>query len=127
MFLSLLRSFTVLAWLVALGVASTAVAQDGLDRALREGRQAGRSQRVILKAKPGYEAWARQLLERKGKAIDGALPSINAITAELSALELDAICSSTVFAGCSADTTVWPTAARGKKVWASNFSYHIPR
>ena len=42
-------------------------AQDKLDRALREGKRAGKSQRVIVKAKPGYETWARQLLEQGGK------------------------------------------------------------
>ncbi len=60
-------------------------AQDRLDRALREGKKAGKAQRVILRAKPGYEAWARQLLASKGKTIDAELPSIGAFAVEMSA------------------------------------------
>ena len=56
----------------------------------------GESQRVIVKAKPGYEAWARQLLAQRGKHIDAELPSIGALAVELTAGELDASASSAV-------------------------------
>ena len=48
------------------GTATTANAQDKLDRALRDGKKSGQAQHVIVKAKPGYEAWARQLLQQNG-------------------------------------------------------------
>ena len=63
---------------------ANAQANDKLDHALREGKKAGKSQRVILRARPGYEAWARQLLRyQHGKGIEAELPSIGALTAEL--------------------------------------------
>ena len=58
------------------GSATTVTAQDNLDRALREGQRSGRPQRVIVKAKPGYEAWARQLIQQRGKQISAEMPSI---------------------------------------------------
>ncbi|HTH24471.1 MAG TPA: hypothetical protein VL919_05140, partial [Vicinamibacterales bacterium] len=64
--------------------ATTAYAQDKLDRALREGKRSGTTQHVIMKAKPGYEAWARELLAQHGKNIDAELPSIGALAVELS-------------------------------------------
>ena len=48
-------------------------------------------QHVIVKAKPGYEAWARQLLQQNGKTIDAELPSIGGIAVELTAAELDVL------------------------------------
>ena len=90
---------------------TTANAQDKLDRALREGKRSGKAQRVILKAKPGYEAWARQLLAQKGKNIDAELPSIGALAVELDGRRARRICKSAVFDGCSEDSDVSPTAA----------------
>jgi hypothetical protein len=101
------RFFVALIAMIAVsGLAGTASAQDKLDRALREGKRAGKSQRVILKAKPGYDAWARHLLAQKGKTIEAELPSIGGLSVELGAAELDAICNSTVFEGCSEDAVV---------------------
>ena len=98
--------------LVALvGLADTALAQDKLDRALREGRRSGKAQRVILKAKPGYDAWARKLLAERNKQVDAELPSVGGFAVELAASELDAFCNSSVFDSCSEDATVRPTAA----------------
>src|SRR5436190_19769303 len=92
------RLFIALTALLTLvSAATTANAQDKLDRALREGRQSGESQRVILKAKPGYEAWARQLLNQKKGHVDSELPSVGGFAVELSAAELE-LCNSTVFA-----------------------------
>ena len=99
------------------GTATTANAQDKLDRALRDGKKSGEAQRVIFKAKPGYEDWARQLLRQKGVTIKSELPSIGGFAIELSAAELDAICQSAVSDGCSADTLVTPTA--GPATWAA--------
>ena len=99
------------ALLAIAGFAATAIAQDKLDRALRDGQRSGKSQRVIVKAKPGYEAWARQLLAEHGKNIDAELPSIGALAVELAAGELD-LCKSAVFDGCSEDSYV--TAERGR-------------
>ncbi len=62
---------------------------------LREASRSGQSQRVIFKAKPGYEAWARKLLAQKGKNIDAELPSVGAFAVELTAGELDVFCNST--------------------------------
>src|SRR6187431_3245303 len=108
--------------------ATTAYAQDKLDRALREGKRSGTTQHVIMKAKPGYEAWARELLAQKGKKIDAELPSIGAFAVELSAAELDAICGSSVSAGCSEDTLVSPSAAaRGAKALTTTTNYSTPQ
>ena len=59
------RSVIALTAMLPVSFAGTANAQDKLDRSLREGKRQGKTQRVILKAKPGYEAWARQLLNQK--------------------------------------------------------------
>ena len=82
------RLFVALTALLAFaGNAGIASAQhpDKLDRALRDGKQSGQAQRVILKATSGYEAWARQLLASKGKKIDAELPSIGAFAVEMTA------------------------------------------
>ena len=108
-------SFALAALLAFAGSVTTANAQDKLDRALRDGKRSGRAQRVIVKAKPGYEVWARLLLAQKGKGIDAEMPSINALAVELSAGELDNICNSSVFDGCSEDSYVSPSAAYSKR------------
>ncbi|HEX6163526.1 MAG TPA: S8 family peptidase, partial [Vicinamibacterales bacterium] len=115
----------LVAMLAVAGTATTAAAQDKLDRALREGKNSGKAQRVILKAKPGYAEWARQLLAKKGKKIDAELPSIGAFAVEMTDAELKTFCEeSTVSDGCSADTLVTPSAARarGAKALKSLFS-----
>src|SRR5688572_33494414 len=92
-------SFVALvATLAIAGTATTANAQDKLDRALRAGQGSGKAQRVIVKAKPGYEAWARQLLAQRGKNVSAEMPSIGGLAVELAADELD-ICKSSVFDG----------------------------
>ena len=103
--------------LAVAGNAATADAQsqDKLDHALREGKKAGKSQHVILKAKPGYEAWARQLLNQNGKEIESELPSIGAMTAELTAGELDVFCKAAVFLGCSEDAYISPSGFAADK------------
>ena len=53
--------------MAVVGLADTASAQDKLDRALREASRSGKAQRVILKSKAGYEAWARKLLRRRAR------------------------------------------------------------
>ena len=108
--------------------ASTANAQDKLDRALRDGKNSGQSLRVIVKAKPGYEAWARQLLQQSGTHIDAELPSINALAVELSGGQLD-LCKSSVVESCSEDTYVSPSqfaasfAARSRRQTATAESF----
>src|SRR5687768_98271 len=97
--------------MAVIGLADTASAQDKLDRALREASRAGKAQRVIVKSKPGYEAWGRKLLMQKGKKIHAELPSVRGFAVELTAGELDVICSSTAFDGCSDDASVTTTAA----------------
>src|SRR5688572_28551332 len=92
------------------GLADTASAQDRLDRALREGQRSGKAQRVILKAKPGYDASARKLLAEKGKNVDAELPSVGGFAVELAAGELEAYCNASVFDGCSEDSIVRPAA-----------------
>src|SRR5688572_10322802 len=104
------------------GTATSANAQDKLDRALRDGKKSGKAQRVIFKAKPGYEDWARQLLVQKGLTIKSELPSIGGFAIELPAAELDAICQSTVSDGCSEDTIVTPAAAPRVKALTTNIS-----
>ena len=81
----------LVAMLAIAGTATTANAQDKLDRALREGQRSGRAQRVIVKAKPGYEAWARQLLAQNGKDIDGRNAEHQRLAVELAAGELDTL------------------------------------
>ena len=44
--------------LIVMGLAAPASAQDKFDRALRESKKSGESQRVIFKSRAGYEAWA---------------------------------------------------------------------
>jgi subtilisin family serine protease len=119
------RCFVALAAILVLtGLAADASAQDKLDRALREGKRSGKTQRVILKSKPGYEAWARKLLDQKNKVIDAEMPSVGGFAVELTASELDAFCAASVADGCSEDTIVRPsgsakarksTPARGKR------------
>ncbi|HWI20179.1 MAG TPA: hypothetical protein VNT81_20640, partial [Vicinamibacterales bacterium] len=99
------------------GIASAQTNHDKLDRALREGRRSGKAQRVIVKAKPGYEAWARELLAQKGKSIDAELPSIGALAVELTPAELE-LCKSGVLDGCSEDSYVRPTGAAARKAAA---------
>ena len=101
----------ITAIMAVIGLADTASAQDKLDRALREASRSGEAQRVIVKSKPGYEAWGRKLLTQKGKKIHAELPSVGAFAVELTAGELDVICGSTVFDGCSDDASVTTTAA----------------
>src|SRR5688572_7485623 len=110
------------------GTATSANAQDKLDRALRDGKKSGKAQLVIFKAKPGYEDWARRLLRQKGVTIKSELPSIGGFAIELSAAELDVICQSAVSDGCSADTLVTPTAgpARVKTLITTIFAPATP-
>src|SRR5918993_3844592 len=84
------RLLVALTALLAFGGSGVASAQssDRLDRALREGKKSGKTQRVILKAKPGFEEWARQMLASQGKTIDAELSSIGAFAVEMSAGEL---------------------------------------
>ena len=105
-----LIALTALLAFAGSGLAS-AQSPDRLDRALREGKKSGKAQRVILKAKPGYEAWARQMLASKGKKIDAELTSIGAFAVEMSAAELAMCCESTSSNGCSEGTVVTPSAA----------------
>jgi len=105
---------TLVASLAIADSATSANAQDKLDRALREGQRSGKPQRVIVKAKPGYEAWARKLLVDNGTNIDAELPSIGALAVELAASELD-LCKSAVFDGCSEDSFVSPSAAANQQ------------
>src|SRR5687768_9009905 len=110
------RPLVALAALLSLtAVAASASAQDKLDRALREASKSGKAQRVILKSKPGYEAWARKLLTQNGKKIDAEMPSVGSFAVELTNGEMAAICNSTVSDGCSADATVSPSQARGAR------------
>ena len=104
------RSVFALTAILLVSLVGTANAQDKLDRALREGKQSGKSQRVILRAKPGYEAWARQLLNQKKGSVDSELPSVSGFTVELSASELE-LCNSTVFESCSSDATISASGA----------------
>src|SRR6185436_3537480 len=107
------RSLVVLVAMLAFaGTAATASAQDKLDRALREGKASGQAQHVIVKSKPGYEAWARQLLQQNGKTVEAELPSIGGLAVELTAEELE-LCKSSVLAGCSLDSYISPSAATG--------------
>ena len=99
----------LVALLAVFGVDGPAAAQSKLDRALHDGKQAGKTQRVILKSKPGYEAWARFVLEQSSKSVDAELPSVGAFAVELGADELDAYCGSVVFDSCSEDATVRPS------------------
>jgi len=111
------RTVAALAVLLAIasatGVASAQDTNDKLDRALRNGKRSGKSQRVIVKAKAGYEAWARQLLAQQGKNIDAELPSIGALAVELSPAELE-LCKSGLLDGCSEDSYVTPSGAAAK-------------
>src|SRR5258707_4221753 len=101
----------VVAILALLGPVAAASGQEKLDRSLREGKKSGQSQHVILKARPGYEGWVRDLLAKNGATIDAELPSINAIAAELGPAALKALCEdSNVSVGCSSDPVVSPSA-----------------
>src|SRR5688500_2815301 len=102
--------FALTAILAIAGLAASASAQDKLDRALREASRSGKAERVIFKAKAGYEAWARKLLTDKGKTVEAELPSVGSFAVELTAGEMDVLCNSTVSDGCSADALVRPSA-----------------
>src|SRR5262245_60893240 len=102
--------FAALVAVILLASASAASAQDKLDRSLRDGKRAGHTQRVILKARPGYSAWVRDLLSKHGVVIDAELPSIEGIAAELDPRVLKAICEdSNATIGCSADPEISPS------------------
>src|SRR6478736_33849 len=108
------RLATALIALLALaGTVVNAAAQDKLDNALRAGKKAGKVQQVIVTAKPGYEAWARQLLAQRGKTINAELPSVGGFAVQLSADELE-LCKASVFVGCSEDSHVSPSGAPPK-------------
>src|SRR5687767_14360142 len=99
-------SLTVLVALVGFAGSAAAQAPDKVDRSLRDGRNKGQAQQAIIKIKPGYETWVRHLLAQRGKQIGSELPSINAVTAELTPSDLDAICLSGFALGCSGDVLV---------------------
>src|SRR5690349_8684247 len=104
------RSVFALTAMLLVGLVGTANAQDKLDRSLREGKKSGQTQRVILRAKPGYEAWARQLLNQKKGSVDSELPSVGGFAVELTAAELE-LCNSTVFESCSSDAPISASGA----------------
>lgn len=108
-----LRRISALTALVVLvGFVASASAQERIDRALREGRYQTASQRVIVKAKPGYAPWVRQLLAQRGIDIYAQLPSIDAVAVELSSSDLDAVCFHSIALGCALDALVSPTTAK---------------
>ena len=96
------------------GFAGNASAQDKFDRALREGRGAGKTHRVIITTEAGYEPWVREMLTRAGKSIEAELPSVNGLAVELTDAELDTVCPSGIVRGCHSNPTVSPTASRRK-------------
>ena len=106
------RTATLTATFILVALVATASAQERIDRALREGRHQSATQRVIIKAKPGYASWVRHLLAQRGNEIYAELPSIDAVAAELSSLDLDAVCLHSVAAGCAIDAVVSPSARR---------------
>ena len=104
------RHLVVLVAMLAIAGTATANAQDKLDRALRDGKNSGETLHVIVKAKPGYEAWARQLLQQNGTTIEAELPSISGLAVELTGSQLD-LCKSSVIESCSEDSYVSPSTA----------------
>ena len=101
--------FVVMTVLAALlGVAGSASApQDKLDRALRDGKVLGQSQRVIIKAAPGADTRLRQLLAERGTRIEAELHIVGAMTVTLSAADLIAVCEeSPAVRSCSIDGEV---------------------
>ena len=107
------RSLVVLVAMLAIaGTATTANAQDKLDRALRDGKNSGETLRVIVKAKPGYEAWARQLLQQNGTTIEAEMPSIGATRrrTDRPASSISARARSST--SCSEDSYVSPSTRR---------------
>ncbi len=57
----------------------------------------------------------RYLLAQRGKQIESELPGINAVTAELTSADLDAICLHAVALGCSGDILVSPSAVKARR------------
>ena len=100
----------LVAMLAIAGAATTANAQDKLDRALRDAKNSGETLHVIVKAKPGYEAWARQLLQQNGTTIEAELPSVSGLAVALTGSQLD-LCRSSVIDSCSEDSYVSPSTA----------------
>ena len=103
------RSFVAMTALLALlGFADSAAApQDRLDRALRDGKVGGQSQRVIVTAETGAEARVRELLTKRGARIEAELAIIDAVTVTLSAADLIAICEeSAAVRSCAIDGEV---------------------
>lgn len=110
------RGFAACVAVVAFfGSVSSASAQDKLDRALREGKREGHTQRVILTARPGYSGWLRQSLLNNGKNVDADLPSVGALATELTPQQLDAYCGSSMVDRCSVDAEVTAHAAPARR------------
>jgi hypothetical protein len=89
------------------GTSTTANAQDKLDRALREGKRSGKSQRVIVKASPVTKPGRASCSRSRARTSTPSCRVSAALRVELTVGELD-ICKSAVLEGCSEDSYVSP-------------------
>ena len=88
---SIVRLLTAALLLVGLPVAAQGQEPEAkLDRALR-GARGAESQRVIIRTKPGARAAVREVLKKRGKAVQAEHPSIEALTVEVLGAELAAL------------------------------------
>ena len=87
-----------------------------LDRALQHAHAKGDGgkQRVIIRAKAGYETWLRQQLMAQREHITGEYPSIAAMSVELDADTIGRWSLSQAIASISSDPNVSPTAQRNQ-------------
>jgi serine protease AprX len=104
-------TITLLAGLALVPTLALAQSAVRLDQSLTEARREGRSSRVIVKAKAGYRAWLKQQLAAQGKEVGAEHESIDALSVELSAADLDAVCGGPAADGCSVDAVVSPSAS----------------
>lgn len=111
MFMRRSSTITLLCGLALLPTLALAQPAARLDRSLAEAQREGRSSRVIVKARAGYRAWLKQQLAAQGKHVGAEHESIDALSVELSAAEVEAVCGDPATNGCSVDAVVSPSAS----------------
>src|SRR5215203_3666163 len=77
-----------------------------LDRALEQAQREGRSSRVIVQARQGSRTWLKTQLQSQGVTPSDALASIDALSVELTAAQVAAVCGSAAALTCSEDVVV---------------------
>ena len=117
--LTLVRLLTAALLLLGAPVVAAGQASDAkLDRALRSVKGGGK-QRVIVRMKAGGRAAVREALKKHGDAVKAEHPSIEALTAEVHAEDLQALAARGDVESVALDAEVTTTARRSRTTRAS--------